>query len=61
MFFCSECAVRSWSRQGGQLVDHDQKLQLFLGQALLGPCSTGKEPLLTSLSVHLPTGSSVGH
>ena len=32
--------------QGGQLVDHDQKLQLLLRQALLGPCSTGKEPLL---------------
>ena len=33
--------------KGRQLVDHDQKLQLLLRQALLGPCSTGKEPLLT--------------
>lgn len=32
--------------QGGQLMDHDQKLELLLCQALLRPCSIVKQPEL---------------
>lgn len=47
--------------QGGQLMDHDQQLELLLCQALLGPCSTVKQPPLRTFVCSSVTGPSVRH